>query len=438
MTLTPAIIDSQIQTRLAPVVEQRFVPEKTITDTQALRRDYEKLRLGHELIQAIGTELDVDKLLDKLLERLLQIFPADRGVVLLIEEGSHELLPRCVRTRKESESDEPLIISSTITSEVIRDNTAVLSNDATVDARFHGARSVIMQGIRSSMAVPLVHAHKTFGVIVLDSRVATNAFTEKDLHLFQNAANQAAMAVQNSFYAKKIEHNALMRQQFERLVSPAIVEEVMSGRVDIAKGGQLRETTVLFTDIRGFTQMAESQSPKDTVHMLNEYFELMVEVIFKYEGTLDKFVGDAIMALFGAPLLHADDPLRAVRTAVEMQKVLGRYNVQRLADGLAPVKMGVGINTGDVVAGYLGSSRALEYTVIGDVVNVGARLCSLAKADEIILSEATHAHVKDHIQAVPLPPAKVKGKSKPLNVYRVEYDSDTQPFGTERTAIAGG
>ena len=436
VTITPATVESQIQTRLAPVIEQRFVPERLISDSHALRRDYEKLRLGYELTQAIGTELDVDRLLDKLLDRLLKIFPADRGAVLLVDETSKELIPRCVKTRKESETEEPLIVSSTITSEVIRDNTAVLSNDATVDARFHGARSVIMQGIRSSMAVPLVHADQTFGVIILDSQVATNAFTEKDLQLFQNVANQAAMAVQNSFYAKKIERNALMRQQFERLVSPVIVEEVISGRVNIAKGGQLRQTTVLFTDIRGFTAIAESQSAQETVHMLNEYFELMVEVIFKHEGTLDKFVGDAIMALFGAPLMHEDDPLRAVRTAIEMQDVLDKYNVERVADGHPAVRMGIGINTGDVVAGYLGSSRALEYTVIGDVVNVGARLCSLAKADEIILSEATYERVKDKISAVPLPPTQVKGKAKPLKVYRVDRMPEQQPFGTERTGIA--
>ncbi len=437
VTITPSTVDSQIQTRLAPVLEERFVPENMIADVQTLRRDYEKLRLGYELTQAIGIELDVDRLLDKLLDRLLHIFPADRGAVLLVDETTKELMPRCVKMRKENESDEPLMISSTITSEVIRDSTAVLSNDATVDARFHGARSVIMQCIRSSMAVPLVQGGQTFGVIVLDSQVATNAFTEKDLQLFQNVANQAAMAVQNSFYAKKIERNALMRQQFERLVSPVIVEEVMSGRVDIAKGGQLRKTTVLFGDIRGFTALAESQTPQETVHMLNEHFELMVEVIFKHEGTLDKFVGDAIMALFGAPLMHEDDPLRAVRTAIEMQAVLSKFNIQRTAMNLEPVRMGIGINTGDVVAGYLGSSRALEYTVIGDVVNVGARLCSLAKADEIILSEATYEHVKEHISAVPLPPAKVKGKSQPLRVYRVQPHPENQPFGTERTAIAG-
>ncbi|QQR89082.1 MAG: FHA domain-containing protein [Myxococcales bacterium] len=406
VTITPGSIDSHIHTRLAPISEQRFVSEKLIANEKDLRRDYEKLRLGYELTKAIGLELDVDKLLEKVLARLMEMFPADRGVVLLVDDESGDLLPRCVHMRDEKAEDEQLTISSTITNEVLRDSTAVLSSDATMDARFHGARSVIMQGIRSSMAVPLVHADHTFGVILLDSKVATNSFREKDLQLFQNVANQAAIAIQNSFYANKIEKDAVMRGQFERLLSPAIVEEVMSGAVKLEKGGQLRETTVLFTDIRGFTNIAENQSAQETVTMLNEYFELMVEVIFKHEGTLDKFVGDAIMALFGAPVMHDDDPVRAVRTAIEMQGVLDKYNAQRIIKGQRTVRMGIGINTGEVVAGYLGSSQALEYTVIGDVVNVGARLCSVAKEGEIIISESVYKAVKTTLKQSPCHPLR--------------------------------
>jgi adenylate cyclase len=142
-------------------------------------------------------------------------------------------------------------------------------------------------------------------------------------------------------------------------------------------------------------------------------------VIFKYEGTLDKFVGDEIMALFGAPVSHPDDPARAVRTALEMMEVLGQLNETRRRRGDPEIQIGIGINTGEVVAGYLGSSKALEYTVIGDTVNTGARLCSLAKAGQIIISQNTYEHVRDAFEVVELPPTHVKGKSEALKVYNV-------------------
>jgi len=256
-------------------------------------------------------------------------------------------------------------------------------------------------------------------VMVLDSQVAANAFTEKDLQLTQALANQAAVAIQNSLYAVKIEQEALTRQRFQRLLSPAIAELVVAGEVEVQKGGQSRETSVFFSDIRGFTAMSEKRSAQAVVDMLNEYFELMVEVIFKYEGTLDKFVGDEIMALFGAPVSIADHAYRAVKVAVEQMQALEEWNLVRVAEGEEPIRVGIGINTGEVVAGYLGSSKALEYTVIGDVVNTASRLCSRAGAGEIVISSNTYEIVKDQFDLEELPPAQVKGKSHALQIYRV-------------------
>lgn len=417
VTIAAGMVESHIRTKLHPLLDQNFLPERLVQDDEVLRRDYEKLRASYEVIRAIGVELDIDKLLAKILDAAFQLLPADRGVVLLYDDEG-ELKPRCVRTKK-AVRDEEVILSTTIINEVLRDKAAVLSSDASVDSRFQGAHSIIMQGIRSSMAVPLLHSEELFGIMVLDSQIAANAFTEKDLHLFQNIANQAAIALQNSLYAKKLEREAVTRERFQRLLSPAIAEQVLNGKVEVKKGGELRETTVLFTDIRGFTAMSESRAPQQVVHMLNEYFELMVEIIFKYEGTLDKFVGDEIMALFGAPVSHPDDPVRAVRTALEMLRQLDEFNRTRMAEGEEQLKIGIGINTGEVVAGYLGSSKALEYTVIGDAVNTGARLCSIAKAGEIIISESTFQRVSEFFEVVELPPTHVKGKSRPLKIFNV-------------------
>ncbi len=418
VTMAPGMVESHIRTKLAPLADQSFLPETLLQDAAQLRRDYEKLRVSYDLSRAIGVELDIDSLLAKILDRAFELLPADRGVVLLYEEGG-ELAPRCVRTKRKSAQDEQVVLSTTIINEVLRDKAAVLSSDASVDSRFSGAHSIIMQGIRSSMAVPLLYAGELFGIMLLDSQIAANAFQEKDLQMFQNVANQAAVTIQNSLYAKKLQHEALTRERFQRLLSPAIAEQVISGKVEVAKGGELRDTTMLFSDIRGFTNMSESRSPQEIVEMLNEYFEQMVEIIFKYEGTLDKFVGDEVMALYGSPVKHEDDPIRAVRSAIEMLDVLNQWNTERIERGQVPVHIGIGINTGDVVAGYLGSSKALEYTVIGDVVNTGARLCSAAQAGQILVSEATLMRTGDLFEVQEQPPMPLKGKSKPMRIYSV-------------------
>lgn len=432
VTMAPGMVESHIRTKLAPLLDQSFLPEKMIPDNDALRRDYEKLRANYEVSRAIGVELDVDGMLGKILDTAFQLLPADRGVILFYDEDK-ELKPVCVRTKKVQAQGEELVLSTTIIEEVLRDKAAVLSSDASVDSRFQGAHSIIMQGIRSSMAVPLLHGDEVFGIMMLDSQIAANAFTEKDLQLCQNIANQAAISIQNSLYAKKLEQEAVTRERFQRLLSPAIAEQVIAGKVEVKKGGELRETTILFSDIRGFTAMSESAPPQEVVDMLNEYFELMVEIIFDQEGTLDKFVGDEIMALYGAPIMHADDAYRAVSTALRMLEVLAEFNERRTAAGSPAVKIGIGINTGEVVAGYLGSSRALEYTVIGDTVNTGARLCSVAKAGEILISDATYAKVKEHFEVAELPPTQVKGKSQALRIYNVLRAKGPPPMWDDRT-----
>jgi adenylate cyclase len=176
---------------------------------------------------------------------------------------------------------------------------------------------------------------------------------------------------------------------------------------------------VFFSDIRGFTSLSETRSAQEIVDMLNEYFEQMVEIIFKHEGTLDKFVGDEIMALFGSPVSHPDDAYRAVKVAVEQVAALEEWNRVRMAEGEPEIHIGIGINTGSVVAGYLGSSKALEYTVIGDVVNTASRLCSVAQAGEIIISRNTYDLVKDYFDTHELSPTTVKGKAQALQVYKV-------------------
>ena len=414
-------LQTHIRSRMAHQIQDRFLPESAIPDDEVIRRDYEKLRIAHELSQAIGVEMDLDALLEKVLEKAFEIFPADRGVILLRVEESENLVPMVVKSRDDEDRDvDDVRISQTILNEVIEEKQAVLSSDAMSDARFSGAHSIILGQIRSTLSVPLLHENNILGVIHLDSKLASGAFTEKDLQILTGFARQAAALVQHHRLLKKHEEEVVVREKMRRLLSPQLVEEVVSGRLEVKKGGELRTATIMFADISNFTGMSEQLPPQELVETTNEYFELMVDVIFEFEGTLDKFIGDEIMAIWGAPISQDDDVERAVKSAIEMQRVLADFNEARREDGLAIFEFGIGLNTGEVVAGYTGSTKSMNYTVIGDEVNTAARICSAANSGEIFIGGNTYEGVSHLVDAELLPPQQLKGKVEHVDIYQVQ------------------
>ncbi len=418
VTLHSDQLSANIQSELAKN-DGRFLPADELGDERSLRRDYEKLRISYELSQAIGLEMDREALLNKILDKAFEIFPADRGVILLRVKGEEKLVPAAVKTRGEETTTENVRISETIIREILEEKTAILSSDAMMDSRFQGAHSIILQNIRSTMTVPLLHEDEVLGIIHLDSKIARGAFKEKDLQILQGFASQAAVFIEHQGLLQKFESEILMRDKMQRLLSPNLVEEVVSGRLDIKKGGESRFVTSMFADIRGFTAISEQITPQELVTLLNEYFELMVDVIFKYEGTLDKFVGDEIMALWGAPISKEDDSERAVLAALEMQTLLQRFNMNQAHKNEHQLHIGIGLNTGEVVAGYIGSTKSMSYTVMGDNVNTAARLCSAAKAGEVLIGANTFAQVGYKFNVEKLPPTKLKNKSVHVDIYRV-------------------
>jgi adenylate cyclase len=210
-----------------------------------------------------------------------------------------------------------------------------------------------------------------------------------------------------------------IKATFSRYVSANLVEELLNREIKL--GGEKKEISVLFSDIRGFTSMSEKMQPEEVVGILNEYLTEMTDIIFKNNGTLDKFIGDAVMGLFGTPAYFPDHAMRAVRTAVMMQRKLTELNERWAGQGRQTLKIGVGINTGNVIAGNMGSLKRMEYTVIGDAVNLASRLESLNKelGTEIIISSSTYEQVKDHVKVKKFTDIKVKGKEELLTVYAV-------------------
>lgn len=212
-----------------------------------------------------------------------------------------------------------------------------------------------------------------------------------------------------------------IKQAFSHYLSKEVINELMNDPSRLKLGGERREITVFFSDVRGFTAFSESRQPEEVVAMLNEILSAQVKVVFKYNGTLDKFVGDELMAFFGAPgeQHRSTHALVAVRTALEIQERMRQLRQTWTHENKQAIQIGIGINTGDMVVGNMGSSERMDYTVIGDNVNLAARLCSAASKDEIIISESTYSRVADQVTVEKLEPIMVKGKSKPVSIYRV-------------------
>jgi adenylate cyclase len=407
----------QIGTQIA-ATGKGFMPyDKLAGNTDQLAQDYERLRLSHELSREIALERDLPALLNKILLTIFRFVRADRGVIFLMTPQG-ELVPGASQRR--DGTDAPIPVSSTIMNHVIKERATVLTHDAAMDFAASKGKSMILNRISSAIVAPLLHNNEILGVLWLDSETLAQ-FQPKDMEIVTAIAAQAAMFIEINILGKKVELELVNRERFSRLLSPNIAQRVMSGELEVKKGGQLvAECTVFNSDIRGFTPLSEGTRPEALVDLLNEYFEQMVEVLFKYEGTLDKFMGDGIMALWGAPVAHPDDALRAVSCALEQMEALGKFNRSRIDTGAQPLAIGIGIHTGPLVAGYIGSSKALSYTVIGDTANTSARLCGVANSGQILVSEATLIKLNGKFVYEELPPAHLKGKEKPFRVFDVK------------------
>src|SRR5262245_29846859 len=219
--------------------------------------------------------------------------------------------------------------------------------------------------------------------------------------------------------ARSLREKEMIKRAFTRYVAREVVDEILKDPEHMVLTGERREATVLFCDIRGFTAMSERLTPEEVVSLLNEFYTLMIETTFKHDGTLDKFLGDAVMAVFGAPIPHPDHAIRAVRTAVAMQAGVAELNERRGHGDREPIFIGIGVSLGEVVAGTVGTQDRMEYTVIGDSVNIAARLESNAKAGRILMSGRTYERVKDLVEVIPLGPLRVKGKEEHVEAYEV-------------------
>ena len=361
--------------------------------------------------------------LDETFERILSLvfdhLPAERGVICLYDEAHGRTEPKATRTQ-EGVPDEPIHISSNIVRHVLEKKQGLVVRDTRVDERFGSAESVIMMQIHSAMCAPLYRNGRAAGFIYTDRQSSTAPFELADLHVLSALAMLSAVAIETAALRDKIREEQELRSRLARYSSPAVVEQILrsTGRAERDMAAEERDVTVLFADLKGFTAMAEDMRSAEVIRILNRVFERLTEVVFELEGTLDKFRGDGMMVFFGAPLAMPDHAQRAVETALRMQEALRELNTRHRS--LRELRMRIGINSGPVVVGDIGSPQRKDYTVIGDVVNTASRLESdVAGPGEIVIGRSTFEQVGEHFVCEPLEEVHVKGRQQSVRPYRV-------------------
>jgi adenylate cyclase len=414
-----AILVRRIEDAASPAITPRSSPGMSSAEKEleVLRRKANILTLMYELGKDLKGAISLEAVYRRVSVLLLEVCAADRVLILetdetgaglkvaYLDEGASEVIGRTV--------------SRTVTSKVINERVTLLSTNASIDPALAQGESIVLQQIHSVICAPLIVREQVQGVIYLDQD-RVGAFSTEDLDVVNAVAAQAAIALENVHALQRQAREVEVRTAYSRFLPTHVVEELLKNPEKLTLGGANQIATVLFADVRGFTSMSALMDPEEIVGILNDYFGEMTEIIFQHGGTLDKYIGDGLMAVFGAPYSGPDDAIKAVRTAVamqtRMQALKGQFGSGK--KGGVALGIGIGINTGIVTVGYVGSMRRFDYTAIGDTVNMAARLESNAPAGEIYIARNTFLELRGLFPCVDLQ-VKVKGRDEPLDCHRV-------------------
>jgi adenylate cyclase len=381
------------------------------------RRGGRILRLLTEISKTLVTVQPIEQVLARVVDLVFDSLPAERVFLLLRDTWDQPLTARVLRNRDGS-APINVSISRTIVSKVMRDRVAILAKDARIDARLDVSNSIQALNIRSFMCAPLWNRNDVTGVLYCDNP-RSRQFSEEDLEVFTALSNYAAVAIEQARLSQQIIEETKRRERLQRYHSPAVVSSILQSEASEQDRfiTQERDVTVMFTDIVGFTKLCERLEPAAIGEMLNEHFGRMAEIIFEHEGTLDKFIGDAILAVFGAPLEELDHAERCVSAALEMRATLQRINAER---GGPPIQMRYAICTGRALTGDIGSPKRKEFTTLGDVVNTASRLEStVAQPDQIVISDTTRQRLGSAFQVRSLGTHPIRGREAAVEVFEV-------------------
>ncbi|HKS42735.1 MAG TPA: adenylate/guanylate cyclase domain-containing protein [Blastocatellia bacterium] len=388
---------------------------------ETLRKKAETLARIYELNQVLGGDFSLEAIFKKVSETVFRLTPADRFLVLLKETGTGTLSTVATEFRnpERAKAGGEIMISRTVVDRVMTERISLLSLDTMADARLHEAKSIVMQNIRSVMCAPLLSKDAVLGAIYVDCQEKLKILREDDLDLLNAVAAVTSIAADNAKTHERLVREELARAKYRRFMPPHVVDEILANPNTLNLGGTNTNVTMLFSDVRGFTTMSEKLVPQVVVQILNEYFADMTPIVFEHKGMLDKYMGDGLMALFGVPYESEDAAVNAVSAAVAMQRRMDSVNRDLRAIGLSEIAIGIGINTGPVTVGYIGSEERTDYTAIGDAVNLAARLEKQALGEQIIVSRSTYDALGGQFPVRPAGEILVKGKTFPVQIYEV-------------------
>jgi len=365
---------------------------------------------------------ELSDLLDTVMDMIFKYLPVERGLIILFDEQGNPV-PKLTKFIEGADAGD-IPISRTILKMVAEQQVALMTSNALEDARLLGGKSIAIHGIRSAMCVPLWNRQRVIGAVQVDSPIHIGRFTEEDLDLLTALANFAAVAIERAQLAEKIEQERKIRTRMERYHSPAVIDEIVKGAgAGTSDQDDIRtaDVSILFADISGFTTISETKAPEEVAAYLSNFFSAAVDAIFQYGGTLDKFIGDAVMAFFGAPIPQEDHADRAIMAGLMMMERVDEWNEQREREGLPPVRIRVGINSGPAVVGNVGTEKRVDYTVLGTSVNIASRLESgVAKPGQLVISQNTLERTIGSFDTESLGEFALKGLQQKMPVYSVK------------------
>jgi adenylate cyclase len=362
------------------------VPVEVVGEEAARR-----LRVICDVPLQLAGKTDREALLRVIVDRLVELLPNATSVGLVLRDAKTDAL-----LLKAFHSDRFCSVSETLARRAVESRKAFIwKRSAAGDLS-----GTLLEGpIAVGMYAPLLWQEEALGVICADSHKLDAAFTEDDLRLMVMMAQYAAMTVANHDLQETLRRESAVKANLLRQFSPALAERLLAHRGQLQLGGERREVTLLCSDIRGFTIMSSQMQPDEILGTLNEYFGYLVPVIFANHGMIDKFMGDAILAVFGSPEPDPAHHEHAVRAALEMQAVLAWLNAARGARGARICQVGIGVHCGEVIQGFVGTEDRMEFTVIGDVVNRTARYTAGASGEQILISPDLHERVWRLVEA---------------------------------------
>lgn len=383
---------------------ERTSIEELLTGTR--QRAEIRLEILLEVAGLLGSPMRLEDLLERIVQLSVDILAVD--VAVLLRADGDELRPAVAQGR--SSGAGPPQASSAVVDWVRERRVAALFGDATSDDRLAGAQSVVALTIRSSMAAPLVVGDRLLGVLYVDRRRTSRPLADEDLDFLAAFASQAAMAIDHAELNARLAEEAVARNALMRFFPPGTAERLAGGSVDVVE----TRVTALFCDISGYTALSSSMAPRDVIGLLNRYFRVVAGIVFEHGGTLEKYIGDAVLAVWGAPLSAPDDADRALAAALAIRDRIGS-----VIGPEGPIRVHVGLNTGDVAAGNVGTPEYLQYATIGDATNVAARICGVAQDGEVLVADDTWRSLTTRWEAEALAPVALKGKAEPFQLWRV-------------------